>query len=74
MHRLGCGRIELAVKHAASSADVLQVARLDHAAVAHGILVLQLAVQHVTEDLGVTMRVLAEALTRLHDVVVDHAQ
>src|SRR5438876_3995298 len=74
VHRLLRRRIEFAVEQAVPGADVLQVARLDDAAVAHAIVVLQLAVDDIAEDLRVTMRMLTESLASFHYVVVDDAQ
>src|SRR5437867_6104539 len=74
MHRLLRRGIEFAVEQAVPGADILQVARLDHAAVSHAIVVLQLALDDVAEDLRVTMRMLTESLASLHYVIVDDAQ
>jgi hypothetical protein len=49
---------------AVAGAHVLEIARRDHAAVAHRVAVLEPAVEHVAEDLRVAVRVLAEAPCR----------
>jgi hypothetical protein len=52
----------------------LEIARADHAAVAHGILVLQRAFQHVADDFHVTMRMHPEPASGRDAVVIDDAQ
>ena len=52
----------------------MRLALADDAPVAHGILVLQRAAQHVSDDFHVAMRMGAEALARHDEVVVDDAQ
>src|SRR5450759_4037884 len=66
--------IELAVLHALPRAHALHVAGTDHRAVAHAVLVLERALEDVGDDLHVAVAMGAEALARLHDVLVDHAQ
>ena len=57
-----------------ASGQPLDIARADRRAVAHRILVSQRPVEHVTDDLHVAVTVGAEALSRLHAVLVDDAQ
>ncbi len=66
-------RIELAVHDAGTGGHVLEIAGLDDAAVAHGVLVLELAAEHVGYDFHVLVGVCAEAFARQHDIVVDDA-
>src|SRR5882672_7421780 len=58
------------LRRSPSLADVLQITGLDDASIAHAVLVLQLAVDDIAEDLGVPMRMLAEALAGPHHVIV----
>src|SRR5206468_9919370 len=74
MQRLALRGIELTVRHALACAHELNLARLEHAAVAHAVLVFQRAFEHVAENLHVAMRMRAEALARRDAVVVDDAQ
>src|SRR6185503_19003261 len=60
--------------HAAAGAHALHVARDDGRAVAHRILVAERALEHVADDLHVTVAVRAEARARLHAILVDDAQ
>src|SRR5688572_29597945 len=66
--------VELAVAHADAGAHALHVAGNDGGAVSHAVLVAQGAFQHVADDLHVAVAVGAEALARLHAVLVDHPQ
>jgi len=74
MERGGGSGIELAVRDASARAHQLNLARLELPPVAHAVLVLQRACEHVAEDLHVAMRVRPEALPRRHAVVVNHAK
>ena len=67
-------RVELGVAHARAGAHALHVAGTDHGTVAHRILVLQRAPQHVGDDFHVAMRVLSEARAGRDLVIIDHAQ
>jgi hypothetical protein len=56
--------VELAVHHAAAGAHALHVAGADHAgrlAIAHAVLVRQLAREHIADDLHVAVAMRAEA-------------
>jgi len=57
-----------------AGAHALHVAHANDGAVAHGVLVLELALEEVGDDLHVAMPVLAEALSGGDAVVVDDAQ
>jgi hypothetical protein len=74
MHGFILRGIEFAMLDALAGGHVLHVAGLDDAAVAHGILVFQLAAQDVGDDLHVAMRMRAETHARHHEIVVDDAQ
>src|SRR5215469_2638767 len=74
VHRMGAGRVELAVRDAGAGAHALHVAGADHRAVAHGITVFELTRQDVGEDLHVAVAVLAETLARRDAVVIDDPQ
>lgn len=67
------GRVTLA-NAPGTGVHVLDVARADHPAVAHGVLVLEGAAEHVRDDLHVAVRVHSEAHAGHDEVVVDHAQ
>ena len=66
--------VELAVRDARAGGHPLHVARPDHRAGAHAVLVLERALEHVGDDLHVAVRVGAEALPGRDAVLVDHAQ
>ncbi len=66
--------VELAVLDARAGRHSLHVAAADDGAVAHAVAMRELAFEHVRDDLHVAMRVSAEALARLHPVLVDDAQ
>ena len=74
MHALSRRGIELAVAHTGARAHALHVAWTDGRAVAHAVLVLERAFQHIGDDFHVAVAVRAEALPRLDLVVVDHPQ
>lgn len=74
MHRLVVRGIELAVHHPASGRHVLDVSRLQDAAVSHRILVLQGAIQNVCHNLHVPVGVHSKPPGRHHEIVVDHPQ
>ena len=74
VHRLRLRVVELAVHDAAPGAHALHVALADDGARARGVLVRQLAVEHVADDLHVPVAMRAEAGTRDHAVLVDDAQ
>ena len=67
-------RVELAVAHPAARAHPLHIARADHGAVAHGVLVRKFPLEHIADDLHVAMCVGTEPGTGLDSVFVDHAQ
>ena len=60
--------------HAAAGAHALHVSRPDRGAGADGVLVRELAFEHVADDLHVAMPVGAEALARRDAIFVEHAQ
>ena len=62
------------MRDAPARAHQLNLARLELPPVAHAVLVLQRAFQHVAEDLHVAVRMRPEALPRSNPVVVDDAQ
>jgi len=66
--------VELAVAHAAARAHALNITRRNAFDIAHAVLVGQVARQHVTDDLHVTMAVGAKAGARGDAVFVDDAQ
>src|SRR5262249_31838879 len=66
--------IELAVHHAAARAHTLHVAGTHHRAAADRVLVLQFAIENVTDDLHIAMAVRAEAGAGRDPVLVDDAQ
>src|SRR5581483_6111266 len=74
VHRLDLRGIELAVPNAAARAHPLHVARTDHRAVAHGILVRQLSGQHIADDLHVAVTMGAEAHSWFYPILVDDPQ
>src|SRR5260221_952207 len=74
MRRAALVVVELAVRHAATGAHALHVARHDGRAGAHRVLVGERALEHVADDFHVAMAVGAEAGTGLHAVLVDDAQ
>src|SRR5882724_10262415 len=74
VERFGAARIELAVGNATTGAHELNLARLERAAVAHAVLVLQRAFEHVAEDLHVAMSVCAETLAGRDAVIIDDSQ
>src|SRR4029079_7122870 len=74
MHAFRTRRIELAVDHTRAGAHALYVAMADRRFAARGILVRELAFQHVADDFHVAVTMRAEALTRRDAVLVDDAQ
>ena len=74
MEWFGAAGIELTVRDAAARAHELNLPALEHAAVAHAVLVLQRAFQHVTENFHVAVRMRAEALSGRDAIVVNDAQ
>ena len=66
--------IERAVTHPSARAHALHVARSDGRAVAHRVLVRKFALEHVADDLHVTMPVRAEARSRRHPILIDDPQ
>src|SRR5437667_11740351 len=74
MHRLGAGRIELAVRDPRARRHPLHVARPDDRAAAEAVLVLERALEDEGEDLHVAVRVGAEALPGIDPVLVDDPQ
>ena len=71
---VGGGGIEFGMLDPVASGHVLEFARFNDAAVAHGILVFQLAGNDVGKDFHGAMRVGAEALAGSDLVIVDHAE
>src|SRR5436853_710760 len=74
MHRIALRMIEFAVGYSAAGAHALHFPRTNGRAGAHAVAMLQLALQHISQDLHVAMRMSAKAAARLHAVFVDHAQ
>src|SRR6266581_7511784 len=74
VQRFGAARIELTVGHSPARAHQLDLARPEHAAIAHAVFVLQRAFEHIAEDLHLPMRVRAETLPGRDAVIVDHSQ
>ena len=68
------GGVELAVSHAGAGTHVLEVSGFDDGAVAHAVLMLELALDDVGEDFHVGMGVLGEAAAGSDGVVVDDAE
>src|SRR5690606_12347102 len=71
---LGLRAVELAVRDAGAGRHQLHLAGVQARAVAHAVLVLEHALEHVGDVLHVLVAVRAEAAARLHAVLVDHAQ
>jgi hypothetical protein len=74
VHGALLGTVELAVANAGAGGHALHVARTDHRTIAHRILVRQFPVEDIADDLHVTVSVGTEAGTRLHAILIDHAQ
>jgi hypothetical protein len=74
VHRPGRRMIVFTVGHATAGAHQLHVAGADHRTGAQGVLVFQGTFEHIGENLHVPVRVLAEAFTGCHAVIVDHQQ
>src|SRR5258706_6795944 len=74
MDRLALGGVVFRLRDAGAGPHALHIARPDHRAIAHRITVRELAFEHVAQDFHVAVAVRAEALARLHAVLVDHAQ
>ena len=74
MHGFFARRIKFAMAYAAAGRHVLHVAGLDDTTVAHGILMLKLTAQDVSDDLHIAMRMRAETHAWHHEIVVDDAQ
>lgn len=74
VHRFGLRRVELAVANAGARRHALHVAGSDHRAVAHRVAVLERAIEHVRDNLHVTMAVRAEAAARLHAILVEDTE
>src|SRR5262249_50332928 len=74
VHELRTRVVELAVGDAGPGAHPLNLPRTDDRARTEAVLVLERPIEHVGDDLHVPVRVSAEALARLHAVLVDHAK
>ena len=74
VQRRGWAGIEFTVRDTATGAHELNLARLKHAAIAHAVLVLQHAFQHIAENFHVAMRMRAKALTGVNTIIVDDSQ
>ena len=74
MHDALLRGVELAVPHAGSGAHALHVTRADGRTIADGVLVRELAIEHVADDLHVAMAVSAESLAGRDTILVEHAQ
>ena len=66
--------IEFGMPHAAAGAHALHVARTDHAAGAHAVLVREFTFEHVADDFHVLVAVRPETRTGRDPVFIDHAQ
>jgi len=71
MQSLGLGRIEFAVLHPAAGAHDLDLAGAELGVVAHAVLVLDGALEHVREDFRVLMAVGRKPHPRGHQVLID---
>src|SRR6266550_5522808 len=67
-------RIKFAVPDTTPGAHVLQIACLDDAPITHRVLVFQFTLDHVAENFGVSMGVLAESPARLDHIIINDAQ
>src|SRR6202789_720881 len=71
----GPGRwVEFAMKHAGTCAHALNVARPNDRSISHGVLVRELALEHIADDFHVPMRMGPKPLACRHPVLVDHPQ
>src|SRR3954453_16081485 len=74
MHSFTAGGINLTMSNPAAGCHRLHFARANFAISAGAVAVAQRAFDHPGNDLHVLMAVLAEAASRLDNVVVDHSQ
>src|SRR5205814_1365740 len=74
MNRFAVAGVELAVEHTPASGDALQFTGMDDSAVAHAVLVLQVATQDVSDDLHVAVRMGSEPHGGSDPVLVDDAK
>src|SRR5262245_127334 len=74
MHGLGRRVVGFTVSDAGTRPHHLDLSRPDHAAPARAVLVLQCALEHVGQDLHVTVTVGTEPGAGLDAIVVDHSQ
>src|SRR5262249_15658594 len=74
VYRLCLRRIELAVLHARTSRDPLELPGPENRAVTEAVLVFQLAFQHVGDYFHVPVPVRPKPLARLHAVLVDYPE
>src|SRR5271165_3300171 len=74
MRGLGIRGVEFAVGHAGARAHVLDVAGLNHRAVAHAVLVSERAFKHVSDDFHVAMRMRGETAAAGNAIVVHDPQ
>src|SRR5450631_3369308 len=61
VHDIVFGVIEFAVAYAGTSAHALHITRANHRAVAHAVLVLECALENITDDFHVLMPMRTEA-------------
>src|ERR1043166_812693 len=71
MDRLGRRRVEFAVLYPSASRDPLEIAGVQHRAVAHAVAMSQRALQNIRDDLHILMRMLAKTLARRYAILVD---
>src|SRR5438034_4262767 len=74
VQRLGSRRIKLAVSNARTRTHELDLSWFQLSSVAHAVLVLQCAFQHVAENFHIPVRMLPKALGGCDAVVVDNPQ
>lgn len=74
VRRLGLGGIEFTVRHSGAGTHELDLSGLEHATIAHAVLVFERAFDNVAEDLHVAMRMHGESATGRNVVVIDHPQ
>ena len=74
VHRFLVGSVELAMRHAGARAHVLHVARTNDRAVTHAVFVGEGALENISDDFHILVRMSREAGTARDAVVVHHAQ
>src|SRR5581483_6197882 len=74
MDRISLGGVRFTVADAGAGAHALTISRTNNRAIAHTVFVLQRALEHIGDDLHVSMRMHGKAFARSDEVLVDHAQ